>query len=75
MADTSDKTTGIQRLIRNLKKEFRTPENLDHYSEEDLQEAEKKYLKFCLQNGCSIVDRPGAEDNGRGTQDIAHPAE
>jgi len=75
MADTSDKTTGIQRLIRNLKKEFRTPENLDHYSEEDFQEAEKKYLKFCLQNGCDIMDRNGAGNNGSETQDPACPSE
>ncbi|MFZ0613783.1 MAG: hypothetical protein WAM73_16210 [Desulfobacterales bacterium] len=75
MADTSDKTTGIRRLIRNLKKEFRIPENLEHYSEEDLQEAEKKYLKFCLQNGCSIIDRTGAGDNGGDTQDPAYPVE
>ncbi|MFZ0241876.1 MAG: hypothetical protein WAL90_09540 [Desulfobacterales bacterium] len=73
MADTSDKTTGIQRLIRNLKKEFRIPENLEYYSEEDLQEAEKKYLKFCLQNGCSIVDRAG--DNGTDAQEPAYPVE
>lgn len=73
MADTSDRTTGIQRLIQNLKKEFRIPENLDHYSEEDLQEAEKKYLKFCLQNGCDIIYRHGAGNNGVETQDPAGP--
>ncbi|MGB5424081.1 MAG: hypothetical protein WBN03_18090 [Desulfobacterales bacterium] len=56
MADTPDRTTGIKVLIQNLKKEFRVPENLEHYSEEDFQEAEKKFLKFCLQNGCQLDD-------------------
>jgi hypothetical protein len=73
MADTPDRTTGIKLLIKNLKKEFRIPENLEHYSEKDFQEAEKKYLKFCLQNGCNLDDRDLSSNKGNDDLDLAQP--
>ncbi|MEN8751610.1 MAG: hypothetical protein AB1Z18_02445 [Desulfobacterales bacterium] len=75
MADTPDRTTGIKLLIQNLKKEFRIPENLEHYSEEDFQEAEKKYLKFCLQNGCNLEDRDLSSNKGNDDLDLVQPVE
>jgi hypothetical protein len=75
MADTPDRTTGIKLLIQNLKKEFRIPENLEHYSEEDFQEAEKKYLKFCLQNGCNLDDRDLLKTKNNDDLDIVQPVE
>jgi hypothetical protein len=70
MAKTLDRTSGIKMLIQNLKKEFRVPENLEHYSEKDFQEAEKKFLKFCLQNGCSIDDRDLTSNKGDDDLDL-----
>jgi hypothetical protein len=70
MADTPGRTTGIKLLIQNLKREFRIPENLEHYSEEDFQEAEKKYLKFCLQNGCNLDDHDLSSDRGNDDLDL-----
>jgi hypothetical protein len=43
--------TGLKLLINKCRKNFRIPENLDHYSAEDLRDAEKKYVKYCLNGG------------------------
>jgi hypothetical protein len=48
--NSSDKS-GKNQLIKQYRKKFRVPENLDHYSEEDLRAAEKKFLKMCLTKG------------------------
>jgi hypothetical protein len=45
-------TIGIELLVERYKQRFRIPENLNHYSKEDLQEAEKKFVKHCIINGC-----------------------
>lgn len=75
MVDTPGRTTGIKLLIQNLKRAFRIPENLEHYSEEDFQEAEKKFLKFCLQNGCNLDDRYSASNKGNDDLDFVNPVE
>jgi hypothetical protein len=43
--------TGLRLLISACRKNFRIPENLDHYSDTDLRDAEKKYVKHCLNDG------------------------
>jgi len=43
--------SGQKQLIKRYRKKFRIRENLDHYSEEDLRAAEKKFLKMCLTKG------------------------
>ena len=43
--------TGAKLLVKKFKNNFRIPENLNHYSKEDYQQAEKKYLRFCLTTG------------------------
>ena len=43
--------TGLRLLISECRKNFRIPENLEHYGTKDLKDAEKKYVKFCLNNG------------------------
>lgn len=48
--DRSEKS-GKKQLIKRYRKKFRIRENLDHYSEEDLRAAEKKFLKMCLTKG------------------------
>jgi len=45
------KTNGIKLIIKKYKKEFRIPENLNYYSEEDYQKAEKQFIRFCLGTG------------------------
>jgi hypothetical protein len=40
---------GIQALIKIYKNIFRIPENLHHYSEKDYRAAEKKFLKYSLE--------------------------
>jgi hypothetical protein len=39
---------GMTKLLCYYKGIFRTPENLNHYSESDLRAAEKKFLKYVL---------------------------
>ena len=45
------KQNGIKALVKKYRRKFRIKENLDYYSKEDYQKAEKKYLKFCLNTG------------------------
>jgi hypothetical protein len=40
---------GIQLLIKIYKNTFRIPENLNHYSEKDYRAAERKFLKYSLE--------------------------
>ncbi len=56
--DTS-KTAGIKLLIKEYKKQFNIPENLNYYSKKDYQEAEKRHVKFCLHNGGGRVSEWG----------------
>jgi len=39
---------GIEQLVQRWRAEFRRPENTDFYTEVDYKEAERKYVKFCL---------------------------
>jgi len=43
--------SGLRLLINEYRKNFRIPENLDHYSDTDLRDAEKQYVKHCLNDG------------------------
>lgn len=49
---------GLQRLIDKLRKEFRIPENVNFYSDEDFLAAERKFLKYALLNGDALVTGP-----------------
>ena len=60
--------TGAKLLVKKFKNSFRIPENLNHYSKEDYQRAEKKYLRFCLTTGmCEDfrATRDGNDDKHR----------
>jgi hypothetical protein len=52
MSNTRKNALGIELLVEKYRKDFRLPENTDHYEEHDYKEAERKYIKFCL-NGNS----------------------
>ena len=43
--------TGINLLLKECRRRFRIPENLNHYSDEDFREAEKKFIKLCFIGG------------------------
>lgn len=51
MSFGSNTGSGIERLVRKYKEEFRIPENLEHYTSEDYSRVEKRYVTFCLKNG------------------------
>ena len=51
MRKETAKNVGLKRLITQYRKIFRVPENLNHYSKEDYQEAERKFLKYALVGG------------------------
>ena len=59
MGGNPDYTTGIKLLIEGYKKQFRISENLNHYSKEDYQEAEKRFVKFCLHHGGGTYQKGG----------------
>jgi hypothetical protein len=40
---------GIRALLKIYKNIFRIPENLNHYSEKDYRNAERKFLKYSLE--------------------------
>ena len=50
---------GLNKLLGYYKAVFRTPENLNHYSESDFKAAEKKYLKYIL-----LGHEPAKEESG-----------
>jgi len=49
MRKDSRTNRGIKALIRLYKSIFHTPENLNHYSERDYRKAERKFLKYALE--------------------------
>ncbi len=51
MSDENKTPRGMKLLLSRCRQRFRIPENLDHYSEQDLREAEKKFVKLCLMGG------------------------
>jgi hypothetical protein len=48
MSNNPKKDKEIRLLIQKCRNEFRRPENINFYSENDLKEAEKKFVKFSL---------------------------
>ena len=48
MADTLPGISGIERLVEKWRGEFRRPENTNYYSVFDYKEAERKFVKLCL---------------------------
>ena len=39
---------GIGMLVQKCREQFRISENIEHYSEREYREAERKYVKLCL---------------------------
>ena len=49
MRTDSRANSGIESLVRLYKNIFRSPENLNHYSKKDYRKAERKFLKYALE--------------------------
>lgn len=50
MDDHSKNKEGFKLLLKKCRNEFRRKENLNYYTDEDYQSAERKFVKFCLIN-------------------------
>ena len=48
---------GIKKLTQKYRTIFRVPENLNHYSKQDFHVAERKFLKYALEDGIYLIDR------------------
>ncbi|MGD9364691.1 MAG: hypothetical protein PVH87_03275 [Desulfobacteraceae bacterium] len=48
MNNSKSAPQGIELLVEKCRHEFRRPENTDYYTEDDYKEAERKFVKFCL---------------------------
>ena len=48
MSQNGGRSIGAKRIVEKCREEFRQKENLNHYSKEDIKQAERKYIKFCL---------------------------
>jgi len=53
MGNKFENQSALERLLKKYKKMFRIPENLDYYSKEDYETAEKKFIKYYFKNSCS----------------------
>jgi hypothetical protein len=51
MPSKSHGDNGIQRLIQKYRQDFRIRENLEYYSGDDYERAERGYVQFCLKCG------------------------
>jgi hypothetical protein len=49
------KENGLKLLVNECRKQFRIPENENHYSEDDFLAAEKQFVKLCLRQGISRI--------------------
>ena len=52
-----EKSNGIKLLVNECRKQFRIPENENHYSEDDYLSAEKRFVKHCLRQGINRVTK------------------
>jgi hypothetical protein len=43
--------SGIQLLLDRYRRIFRIPENKNHYSETDYKRAERRFLKYAIEEG------------------------
>ena len=54
MTQNTRNNPGMEKLTQKYRTIFRVPENLNHYSEKDYQIAERKFLKYALEDGLFI---------------------
>ncbi len=59
----SKSNSGIKKLTQKYRTIFRVPENIDYYTKEDFHSAERKFLKYALEDG--IYHIHGTSTTGR----------
>ena len=57
MVQSKRSNPGIKKLTQKYRTLFRIPENLNHYSKQDFHVAERKFLKYALEDGIYIIDK------------------
>ncbi len=57
MDSCSESRSGLTVMIEKYKNLFRIPENVNHYSEEDYRLAERKFLKYLLEQRNPGIER------------------
>ena len=50
---------GKKALVFRYRKAFRVPENLDFYSRTDFEAAERKFVKYAMDQGLPLAVTPG----------------
>ena len=48
MENSPNSDQGIRKLVEYCRSMFQHPENMEHYTEADYKEAERKFVKLCL---------------------------
>ena len=57
MDNCSESRSGLQALLKKYRTMFRIPENVNYYSEEDYRLAERKFLKYLLEQRNPGIER------------------
>jgi hypothetical protein len=52
MKNNNGEHPGMKLLLQRYKRLFGVPENINHYSKQDYEIAEKKFLRYSLRNNC-----------------------
>jgi hypothetical protein len=63
MTDGNSIKPGIERLVAAYVDAFRIPENLNHYAPDDFESAQRRFVRFCLQNGHTFHLQEGINEN------------
>lgn len=51
MTDGNCIRPGIEQLVTVYVEAFQIPENFNHYAPDDFERAQRRFVRFCLQNG------------------------
>jgi hypothetical protein len=57
MESCSQSRSGLRELLKKYRTLFRIPENVNYYSDEDYRLAERKFLKYLLEQTNPRIDR------------------
>ena len=57
MKQPAKRNPGIKKLTQKYRTIFRVPENLNHYAEKDFHAAERKFLKYALEDGIYLINK------------------
>jgi hypothetical protein len=57
MDSCSESTRGLEVMVEKYKNMFRIPENVNYYSDEDYRLAERKFLKYLLEERNPRIER------------------